>query len=1169
MPKIAIQYTTIMLKKLFSLLIFFSFTYAFSQSLGDTLRVQAFNFNSATRDTMIAFPNNPSLTFEKIILKYSMRCKNGLVSTPTDRNLGCGEWDYSCNTFIADSTKIEKVLFQQPNYVVSNFTGNAFNYTTQQTFDHFDFTQKNVVLNNTIAENSYAIGSGATVLSHLVATSRKSGRSQFLLKASDILASGFTAGALDALQLQVSNAGGLARFFKIKIKSTNLTSLQAQSVDFNGFTEVFFSDYNFVNGANRIQFYTPFTWDGTSNLIVELSYSNTSNGTNIEFLGSNKPEISSLSASNIASIDVSAAGFVNINPQFFNSINDQITVTFWTKGDANLLPTNNSIVYAYSDNITQRQLNLHLPWGGSIYFDCGYSNNGFDRIEKPYATDNVIEGVWNHWAFTKNATTGVMNIYLNGVLWHTGNNKNKVISILNLVLGKFDDGSVYGYKGKIKEFTVWNKELTAAMILSWKNKTIDASHPDYGNLLAYYKLDEGAGQVVSDTKNNLISNGTNLLWDYERGDQLTTTFTESNSVPNVTFFRGNYNLTISDNLVRYSYPRSPKTVSNYSITSNEGVTPMLHDTINLLSTTSYFEAAPENVYNGATGALVSTIPVPSEGTLNITPLNYYKRFPFYNELVSFVTPYGIGLDLGQNGKSWYFDMSDYVKILKGNKQLVMSGGVWQEELDLEFLFIVGTPPRNVVQYDQLWQGEYRLGSPNISEIIAGTKMPTVNYNFSSQATAFKIKSAITGHGSEGEFSQNGGVITHRIFVNNVQKFSWGITQNCFENPIFPQGGTWVYNRQGWCPGQRTLLKEQDLTPHVSPGTSMNIDYRTSNPSVTGGDYRYIVAHQIVGYSSPNFSVDASIEEVKMPNSSNAEFSRINPMCERPKITLRNTGATAITTIEFDYWLNEASTHQSYTWTGNLASMAATDIFLPSDGLWSTGVSSANNKFHARILTVNGSADMYSNNNHYISKFNLPDVMPSVFKIQLKTNNLPNQNNYSLYDANGALIETQSFTTANTISTFTYQAPLITDGCYHLRVNDTGRDGLQWWANTAQGAGYIRILDANDVIIKTFTPDFGGGFDYSFSVNSLLVNPIFEEANEIKVYPNPSFGSFTVESNQLEGATITLIDVLGNTISTKEAHSMQIDFDTAALSSGIYFVKIEKNKQVVTKKMIVN
>lgn len=1141
-----------------------------SQSVGDTIKVRTFNFNSTTRDTLINFPNDPGLTFEKIILKYNMRCKDGLVSTGTQRDLGCGEWDYSCNTFIADDSKIEKVLFKQPDYVVSNFAGTTFNYTSQQTYNHYDFTQKNVIVNNIINENNYVVGANNTSVSNVLNTNLKSGRTQILIKASELLNSGFSSGLINALSLNVTNAGGLTKFLKVKIKNTNMTQLQAQNIDFNGFTEVFFSDYTFVAGTNKLQFHTPYNWDGTSNIIVELSFSNTTTSTPIEFSGFTNVETRTLTANNIAAIDVSSNGFVDINAQFFNTINNEVTVTFWTKGDENLMPVNNSIVYAFGENISQRQLNLHIPWGSSVYFDCGNVNGSYDRIEKPYATDNVIKGVWNHWAFTKNATTGVMNIYLNGVLWHTGTSKTNVITILNLVLGKFDDGgTLAGYKGKIREFTIWNKALSATSILNWKNRTIDATHPDYSNLLAYYKLDELTGQVVNDSKNGLTSNGTNLNWDYERGDQLSTTFIESSTVPTITLYRGNYDQTVADVIVRYSSPKNANVVNHYSITSNEGVTPMQHDAINLLSSVNLFEATPENVYDGDTGNIIATIPVPVEGTINAVDLDYYKRFPFYNELVSFVTPYGIGLDLGPNGKSWYFDMSDYVKILKGNKRIVMNGGVWQEDLDLEFWFIVGTPPRNVVQYDQLWQGSYRLGSPNINEIINGTKMPTVNYDFSAQATAFKLKSSITGHGSQGEFSQNGGTVSHKILVNNVQKFSWSITQDCSENPIFPQGGTWVYNRQGWCPGQRTLLKEQNLTPHVTPGTTMAIDYRTSNPQVPTGDYRYIVAHQVVGYGPANFALDAAITEIKMPNNKNAEFSRINPMCERPKITLSNTGETVLTNVEIEYWLNSASTHQTYTWTGTLASMASVDVFLPTNALWNNGVEAANNKFHAQIMTVNNGADMYSNNNHLISSFTLPDVMPTVFKIQLKTNNSPTQNNYSLYDSNGTLIETKTFPTANTVYTYTYQAPQIGDGCYRLRVNDSGKDGLQWWANTSQGTGYMRLLDANDVIIKTFNPDFGGGFDYSFSVNSLLSNTVLATDNDIKVYPNPSYGNFSVAGKELNGATITVIDILGNVVMQQLADNDAVNFNSIQLSTGVYFVKIQKDKNTVTKKLIIN
>ena len=583
-----------------------------------------------------------------------MRCKNGLVSTGTNRNLGCGEWDYSCNTYVVDDTKAEKVASIQKDYLVSNFSGSSYPYTTQQTYNHFDFVQKNVVVNTSTSESTFSVGTNSISISNLLKTDLKTGRSQVLLTAAELIASGLTAGNINAITLNVTNSGGLAKFFRVQIKNSLLTSLQATNADFSGFSQVYFKDFVFVNGANKIQFFTPFNWNGSSSILLDISFSNTTNGTAIEFEGYNNSETRTLSASNIYSADLSYAGLVDLNNQFLNTINNQISVSFWAKGDADLMPANNSILCGSSDiNLGVRQFNIHLPYDTNIYFDCGNVSNAYDRINKQYGNLSVIKGQWNHWTFTKNATNGTMKIYLNGTLWHQGTGKTKPINIIKMVLGKipFEFGS--NYKGKIKELTIWNTELDESNIQIWKNKSIDVTHPFYSSLVAYYKFNEGNGQVVTDSKNNITSIGENLKWDYERGNQLTTTFTESNAVPKIAFHKGTINLAVTDVVARYSQPKIARTVQKYSIISTEGVVPVVNDNINLLSTNNYFDAIPEDVYNGDTGLVTATLAVATEGTVVISDLNYFKRFPYYNELVSFVTPYGIGLDLGMQGKSWY------------------------------------------------------------------------------------------------------------------------------------------------------------------------------------------------------------------------------------------------------------------------------------------------------------------------------------------------------------------------------------------------------------------------------------------------------------------------------------------------------------------------------------
>ncbi|RYG52533.1 MAG: T9SS type A sorting domain-containing protein [Chitinophagaceae bacterium] len=260
-------------------------------------------------------------------------------------------------------------------------------------------------------------------------------------------------------------------------------------------------------------------------------------------------------------------------------------------------------------------------------------------------------------------------------------------------------------------------------------------------------------------------------------------------------------------------------------------------------------------------------------------------------------------------------------------------------------------------------------------------------------------------------------------------------------------------------------------------------------------------------------------------------------------------------------------HQTFTWEGSLASMAATDVVLPTQALWENGVQATGNKFHVQILQVNAGADAYANNNKFTSTLTLPEVLPTVFKIRLKTNSNPTQNSYTLYDDMGNVVDSKTFTAVNTIHTYTYEAPLIQPGCYHLRVEDTGNNGLQWWGAPAQGAGYIRILSADNAVIKNFETDFGGGFDYSFSVNALLSDGSIAVDNSIRLYPNPSKGLFRLEGNNLTDSRITVIDMLGKVVSQKTAVDIVVEFQEQ-LTSGMYLVKIEKDGTSETKKLII-
>ena len=1136
-----------------------------AQVTGDTLRVKAFKYGSATRDTFISFPPS-NLTYEKVILKYNMRCKNNLISTQAAPNQGCGEWDYSCNTYLVDSNRIENDLNLQASHVISNFTGTVFPYTTQPIYDYYNFSQTTVSLSSIVSENQYTLGLGTGTIGTLLKTNERSGKTQLLYTAAELSTAGFVAGNINGLLLSVANAGGSVNFFKVGLQHTTAGSLNSATATLSGFTNVYNANKTFTVGSNRIQFHTPFVWNGTDNVLIELSFTNTNPGNAIVLIGTTSASVLALYANNNYALDLSALGHVNLNTSMMGSISNEITVSFWVYGNASMLPANTSLIYGYGSTSNERNLNLHLPWSdGSMYFDCGYSAGGYDRINKT-ALASEQGGQWNHWAVTKNAVTGNMNIYLNGALWFTGTGKTKPISILTLILGK-DKDFLNNYKGKINELCIWNKELGLSDIQGWMNKPMNATHPFYSNLLAYYRMNEGTGLSVTDSKNNLVSNGVNLQWTYDRGNNLNRSFFESNLRPNLVFLKGTYAMSTNTVMVKDSIVRNPNVVQQYSITSTATVAPMTNDVVNLVSTTSLYQSRPINIYNGDTGVLTGTLATPSQGTINISNLNYFKRYPYYNEIMSFVTPYGKGLDLGSTGKTWYYVVTDFTPILKGKKRLVMTlGGENQEQMDLDFIFIVGTPPRDVIEFKQLWQGAARAGGAGINSIVNDTRFPVLNNAMLSNGQSFKIRSTITGHGAQGEFRQNGGTINHYFNVNGgANEFNWNLTIGCSTNPIFPQGGTWIYDREGWCPGKSSLLKEMDITPFVSPGTSASLDYSCSNPPNPTGDYRYLVANQLITYGGANRSVDAAILDVLAP-STKVLYSRTNPICANPLLLIQNTGSSTITSMEIEYAVNNAAAKETYTWTGSLAFMDTITIALPIGNLWMNSTLPTGNVFKAEIKKVNGANDQYVYNNKYSSAFQAPISIANDFMIEFRTNNNPYENSYTLYDDQGNVAGLNSFTIANN----TYQDSYQLFGCYKLVVEDIGHDGVQWWANTAQGAGYVKLKDAAGGTIKTFQADFGSRFEFSFSTyNPLGIGKNDLEAH-ITMYPNPAHEKFFLQGAPLDGAVLKMSDVLGREVTVPISREQdKCEINTSSLKPGMYVLTITKNNQQAVKKVVVN
>ncbi|MEZ4985339.1 MAG: hypothetical protein R2795_09935 [Saprospiraceae bacterium] len=63
------------------------------------------------RSGYFTFPANEGQTYEKILMRYNMRCHDAAIGSG---NVGCREWDYSCNTFITDPTRVDSARDTPP-----------------------------------------------------------------------------------------------------------------------------------------------------------------------------------------------------------------------------------------------------------------------------------------------------------------------------------------------------------------------------------------------------------------------------------------------------------------------------------------------------------------------------------------------------------------------------------------------------------------------------------------------------------------------------------------------------------------------------------------------------------------------------------------------------------------------------------------------------------------------------------------------------------------------------------------------------------------------------------------------------------------------------------------------------------------------------------------------
>lgn len=188
------------------------------------------------------------------------------------------------------------------------------------------------------------------------------------------------------------------------------------------------------------------------------------------------PNVGQTRSSFVSLLDVTKQRFVDTSNVTFNTVGSMVfdgTDDFINLPVAALPAMNQMTIELVNFGIDARNssviaggiggsqdLNIHLPWGdGNIYWDVG---RPFNRVFKAAGSEYIG---WHHWVFTKNSSTGIMNIYRDGVLW--AQNTGQTSPIISLEggtasIGRYSNGSTnaFHHNGTVPVMRIFNRELS-------------------------------------------------------------------------------------------------------------------------------------------------------------------------------------------------------------------------------------------------------------------------------------------------------------------------------------------------------------------------------------------------------------------------------------------------------------------------------------------------------------------------------------------------------------------------------------------------------------------------------------------------------------------------------------------------------------------------------------
>lgn len=545
------------------------------------------------------------------------------------------------------------------------------------------------------------------------------------------------------------------------------------------------------------------------------------------------------------------------------------------------------------------------------------------------------------------------------------------------------------------------------------------------------------------------------------------------------------------------------------------------------------------------------------------------------ELARYITPYGFYWQDGDDWKhGWYMDFTDYATLLRDSVEIIYRHTGYESrndrgwKINLSFHIIEGKPVREPLAITPLWNGSFRFGDAN-NPIENNLQEQSVTLGSATESATLKIIQ--TGHGADNtescaEFCPKERTVRWDGTV--VEKRD--IWRDCGYNSLYPQAGTWLYDRTDWCPGAPVVPSDYHFFNLTGGSThTMDIDMEAYNAS--GGFGNYVFTSYLVEYGAPNYTNDAELLTVIAP-SEEFQHLRYNPICDNPIVVIKNNGAQPLTSLDINFGVPGIS-YRTEQWTGNLAFGEIDTVYLTTPIWWGSGA----DKLQFTIGAPNGAEDEFPHNNTKVVPVTAPETLGEQPIIFLVTNKAASENYYYVRDlSNDSIIHRGENLTNSTLYRDTMPR-LRMGGCYQFEFYDDGpppanyalnEDGLGWWANSNDGSGILRLISTQGTV--NFGVDFGEKIIYQFRASWPLGVEESPAATHLNIYPNPSQGllyvDYVVNGQQ---NSISLLNMSGQVVWQQAGLAAQdvLQVDLRNQAKGMYLLRLQTENGTSVKKVM--